>query len=954
MDSSTFSGQAPESIAWHTLEHLEVCQVLQVSPDIGLTEAEVVQRRAEFGPNEIVPAPRSGFLWQLPSLVFSPLILLVFACSLASFFTSRLAEGIALLFIAVLDGLPGLILEIRSSQVLRGYQLPLPHFAHVRRGGRECTVDPRDLVPGDVIHLFAGDIVPADARLIGSVSLLAQEGPLTGENHTSDKVPQALRSGDIPLHERHNLVFCGTNIVHGQGEAVVIQTGRRTELGRISANPHPAGFYQTPLGGSLDRLSNLIAAGLLGAFAVTLAIGSLHTEIPAVILQTWAGIAVSLIPEALPLVTALLIVRGRRALLRRNALVREAAAMGTLGAVTVICTDQSGPLTEDVLRVEYLDAGGTSMQFDEPLRKGRPILVEEPDATVLPWPPHSLLLALGVLSSPHAAIQRDDDGDGEYTASGDPVEAAVLVAAARVGLWKARLDRLYPRILEAPYSAERGRRSALHHVRVTPHVSTVELPLASLLIQRSPFFVVATGKPTELLDVCDRVRIDGHILPFTQDRREEASIAADRLEAAGKYVSGIAYRPLDRLPALVEDYPIFDQEFPIDLLDLPLSPKDTPSDVQASYELEHNLIFVGWQGIQEEIRPDALEAILACRKVGIRPVLMTTHNPEHAAQIARRIGIPAGHQVDVLNGREIEHLSRSDLEHAVESVSVFSQISPHQRLKIVQALQRQGEVVAITGEEASDGPALSGSDVGAAIATRERQGALPDANLVLLDGSFATLLRAVEEGRWIYQHVRRFLRFSLSRSVALFIILILGPWIGMHTSLNPIQALCLNLACDGLLGMPLVWSLDRRGSLRGRDLAPGGTLLARGLGRSIFWSGVGIALIAAGAGWFANRSSEPVESASVFCAIVFAQMWLVGILFFRANHTRYKVAPRRMALLIGSIGVLYAILVASISWSPLLAALGLKHLSVIQFFSSFAFGALILPWQLLPGLFYKK
>lgn len=556
MDSSTYSGQTPESIAWHTLEHIEVCQVLQVSPETGLSEAEVTRRRIAFGPNEIVQPPRRGLAWRIPIQVFSPLILLLLACGLASLLTQRFLEGIALLLIAVIDGIPGLILEIRSAHVTQGYQLPRPHFAHVRRGGHEYTVDPRDLVPGDVIHLFAGDIVPADARLIGSVSLLAQEGPLTGENHTADKVPQALRSGDIPLHERHNLVFCGTSIVHGQGEAVVIQTGRKTELGRISADPHPAGFRQTPLGAALEQLSNLIAAGLLGALALMLGLGAIRAVDPAVILQTWAGTAATLIPEALPLITALFIIRGRRALLYRNALVREPHAMGTLGAVSVICTDQSGPLTEDSLRVEFLDTAGKSIQFDEPLRKGRPILIEEPDTPALPWPAHSLLLALGVLSSPHAALQRDEDGSGEYSASGDPADAAVLVAAAQVGLWKNRLDRLYPRILEAPYSPERGRRSALHHVRVTPHVSTVELPLASLLIQRSPFFVVASGKSAELLEVCDRVRIDGHILPMSPDRLEEAAAAADRLEAAGKRVTGIAYRALDRLPALVEDYPI--------------------------------------------------------------------------------------------------------------------------------------------------------------------------------------------------------------------------------------------------------------------------------------------------------------------------------------------------------------------------------------------------------------
>jgi P-type Ca2+ transporter type 2C len=951
MESPLFPGQALERIAWHTLEQPEVCQVLQVTPETGLSEAEVAQRREEFGSNEILIPQRKRLWGSLPDQIAGPLVLLLLACSLASFLLNRLVEGVALLIVALVDILPGLVMELRSSRANPGHpQLSTPRYTRVRRAGQMRLIDPRGLVPGDVIQLLSGDIVPADARLIGSVNLLAQEGPLTGEKHAVDKVPQAMRAENIPLNERHNLVFAGTSIVHGQGEAVVVRVGIQTELSRMTGSTGQVLQRQTPLGGRLEQLNNLIAACLLGGFAITLAIGSIRTENPAVILHDWSAMAVALIPEILPLMVALALLIARHRLRRQNALVRRPRAMETLGAVSVICTDQSGPLTEDFLKVDILDAAGRSTQFAEPLRKGYPILVEHADPAHRPWPPHSLLLAISALSSTHASLQRDGVSPEEFTASGDPTEAAILVAAAQVGLWKNRLERLYPRLLEAPYSAERRRRSALHQVRLTPHVSSVELPLASLLSRHNPFFIVTSGDPDQVLEVCDRVWINGHILAMSPERLAEAQAAATHLEKTGQRVSGIAFRPLDRLPALVEDYPFFSREFSFDLIDLPLSPKDTPRDVQASYELERELIFVGFQGIQEAARAESVKAVVACRKAGIRPIMFSAELPAQALDIARRLHVSVGKDNRVLTGQDLESFSPEELERAVEKVSIYSQLSPRHRVSIVQALQRQGYVVAVTGEEESDAPALSRSDVSAALATQQRQGALPEADLVLLDGGFASLMGAVEAGRQVVQRVQQFIRFSLSRSTALLFLFVFAPLLGMRSSPTPLQALWLNLACDALIGLPLVLFVEHPPGMRWRGLAPGEAILARGLGRSILWSGLGTALITLGVGRWLIPSAQVEWPTLLFFETVSIQIWLAAFLLFqsswRGSKPRLITLARGLAVLLA----LAAFLAVSIHWNLLAVPLGLDRLPAWQLLACFASGALILVWQTLPGL----
>ncbi len=950
MRSNTSYDTPPEPIAWYALEHAEVCEVLNVIPEIGLTDAEAARRLEEVGPNRIASPRRKDFLAAIPEQVASPLILLLLAASLASFLMNRSLEGALLLAVAVIDVLPGLYQELVAARSGPGYRPTVARFSRVRRNRQMRLISATDLVPGDVIHLVAGDIVPADARLIASVNFRAQEAPLTGDKHTVDKVPQAIRRNAIPLPERHNLVFAGTTIVHGRGDAVVVQTGGSTELGRMAGISQSLGSRQTPLAGRLAQVNNLIAACLLGAFAVTLGIGSIRALDPAAILHGWSAMAVALIPEALPLLVLIVLVDARHRLNRRNTLVRERQALETLGAVTVVCSDQSGPLTQDQLRVVIQDIGGRSLDGHEPLRKGRPLLVEDETQPEIAWPAHSLILAIGALSA-HANLQRDEDVPEEHVASGDPSEGAVLVMAARMGLWKPRLDKLFFHLLEAPFSVERGRQSALYEVRLTPHIQEAEQPLVSLLGRRSPYFVTCTGDPTSVLQACTRILVDGRAVPLTTERLAEATSTISSLEKQGIRVMGISYRPLNRLPALVEDYPIYAQGMSIHLRELPLSPGDTPRDVEASYELERELIFAGLVGIQEEVRDEAIPAVLACRKAGIRPILFSTAAPDYARQIAHRLRISAGAAPSVLTGQELDRLSGYELERTVSSVSVFSQIAPRHRVRIIQALQRQGQVVAVTGEEEDDAPALSGSDVGAALATRERQGALPDADLVLLDGSFATLIGAVEEGRQVYERIRHFLRFSLGRSIGLLLVLLFAPLFGMHASLTPLQVLLLNLAGDALIGLALTTGAARSEDLRAAGLAPGDGLLGRSLGRSILWSALGFGLVTGGFGLWASLAHPASWQTMLFSAAIFTQAWLGVYLSLRPGSSPDR---RRAGNTLLGCAILIVLLCLALFWPALRALLELSPLSLIQLVQAFAFSALIVGWQLIPNLRPRK
>jgi len=942
MQSSSSNRDPSEPIAWHALEHAEVCEVLNVVPEIGLSDAEAARRLDEVGPNRINP-PRQKDYWSLiPGQVASPLVLLLLAASLASFLMNRSLEGSLLLAVALIDVLPGLYLVLGAASSGPGYRPTLARFSRVRRDRQMRLVDAAELVPGDVIHLVAGDIVPADARLIASVNFRAQEAPLTGEKRAVDKVPQAIRRGSPPLPERHNLVFAGTTIVHGRGDAVVVQTGASTELGRMTGISQSLKAHQTPLASRLAQVSNLIAACLLGAYAVTLAIGSIRAQDPAAILHGWSAMAVALIPEALPLVVLIVLLDARRRLLWRNTLVRERQALETLGAVTVICSDQSGPLTQDQVRVVVQYPGGHTLEDFEPLRKGRPLLIEDETRPERVWPMHSLILAIEVLSA-HASLQRDDDVPEEHVASGDPYDGSILVLAARYGLWKPRLEKLFYRLLEAPFSIERGRQSALYEVRLTPHLQETELPLGNLLGRHSPYFAACTGEPGNVLQACSRILENGHIVQLTTERLAETTAAISSLEKQGMRVTGIAYRPLDRLPALLEDYPIYNQGMPFRLHDLPLSPADTPRDIEASYELERDLIFTGLVGVQEEVRADAVAAVLACRKAGIRPVLFSAAAPEHARQVAHRLRISAGAAPSVLTGPDLDRLSGQELERAVSSVSVYSQITPRHRVRIIQALQSQGQVVAVTGEEEEDAPSLSGSDIGAALATRERQGALPHADLVLLDGSFAALISAVEEGRQVYERVHRFLRFSLGRSAGLLLVLLFAPLLGMHASLTPLQVLLINLVGDVLIGSSLVFQPIGSKQTRVSAAASGEGLL----GRSILWSGLGMGLIVGGFGLWAFLTRQASWQTLLFSAAVFTQVWLGGYLAF---HPGLSPEGHKIGSVLLGCAIQIALLGLALFWPPLRDLLELSPVSPIALASAFISSALVVGWQLIPKL----
>ena len=837
---------SPAEQEWHQQAVATVLARLETAMPAGLPTAEGAARLARYGPNTIRSADRRSPWRMLAAQFLSTMVVILIVAAGAALVLGDYKDTAVIAAIIVLNALLGFQQEYRAEQALVALRKLAVPQVRVRRDGVLQTIPAAALVPGDLVLLEAGNLVPADARVIESMRLRVQEAALTGESEPVEKDPAVRPGAHLPLGDRQNMVYLGTQVTYGRGQVVVTATGMQTELGRIATLVQTARPGATPLQRRLDQLGRGVAAAALALVGVIAILGLLRGEDWRLLFLTAVSVAVAAVPEGLPAVVTIALALGAQRMLARRALIRKLPAVETLGSVTVICTDKTGTLTANQMTVTALDVAGQQVDWPALLREAMPLL--DPQAigpAPLPVPDLDLVLIGGALCN-DATLQAVAEIPGEYQADGDPTEGALLVAAARRGFGKAGLDRAFPRVAEVPFDSERKRMTTVHQVTPAGHALLARTQIAapgSRPLGAAGWIAVTKGAGEGLLACCRAAWVNGRPVALDPPMQQRIETALARLAGQGMRVLGVAVRPLVGLP-----------------------------DPGEGAAVERDLLFVGLIGLQDPVRPEVHAAVATCRTAGIRPVMITGDHPLTAQAIAADLGI--GGPGEVLTGAELDALAPAALLDVVGRVSVYARVSPEHKLRIVQALQQRGEIVAMTGDGVNDAPALKQADIGVAMGLAGTDVAKEAADTVLLDDNFATIVAAVEEGRVIYDNVRKFIKYILAGNIGELGVMLLAPLVGMPLPLLPLQILWINLVTDGLPALALGVEPAERDAMRRPPPRPTASIFGQGLGWDILGAGLLTALLSLGLGWAAWASGQAHWQTLVFTTLALTQMAL--------------------------------------------------------------------------------
>ena len=844
--TATAQNTAAET-TWHTLPAEQTLARLDTHEDSGLTSAEAQARLERYGPNELVERGTKSPLVILWEQMINPLVLLLLFAAVVSALLGEADSTIAIMGIVILNAILGVVQEYRAEKAMAALKQMAAPLVRVRRDARVSEISARELVPGDVILLEAGNIIPADARIVASASLSVQEASLTGESHPVEKVTAALDTENLTLGDRVNMVYMGTAVTYGRGTAVVTGTGMSTELGRIAEMIQSVTSETTPLQRRMNEVGKvLFGVGIL-VLVVAFVIGLLTQRPLDTVLLNAVAIAVAVVPEGLPAVVTVALALGAQRMLRRRALIRKLPAVETLGSVTTICSDKTGTLTENRMTVRIVDVAGRSEELEAVVERNTLTHIAA-NGHALPQHMSQILLLAGGALCNDAALEQDDAQAGSFLAIGDPTEGALVVAAARFGLLKPDLDRLFTRAGEVPFSSERKRMTTIHHILRGQQPSDSKLsPLRAATA--APYVAFTKGALDGLLDISADVWINGQPQALTPELRARIEQSGDRLAGEGLRVLGLAFRPLDALPANV-----------------------------TAAGIEDRLTFIGLVGIIDPPRAEVKAAVAICKKAGIRPVMITGDHPLTAFAIARELAIVA-EDGEILTGQALARMSQAELEAQVEDVSVYARVSPEHKLRIVEALQARGHIVAMTGDGVNDAPALKRSDIGVAMGITGTAVSKEAADMVILDDNFTTIVSAVEEGRTIYDNVRRFIKYLLASNTGELLVLLATQLIqGMTLPLTTLQILWMNLITDGVPALALGVEQAEKGAMSRAPYAPNESVFGRGLGRHILLVGLllgGTGILLGYWAWASElvaANGQPAWNTMVFMFLTLAQM----------------------------------------------------------------------------------
>ncbi|HZD40672.1 MAG TPA: cation-translocating P-type ATPase, partial [Terriglobales bacterium] len=715
--------------------------------DSGLSDSQAQRKLHEVGANELESGRRISVWTILGEQLKNVLVIILLVAAALSAFLGQGLEVVAIIIIVLFAVLLGFAQEYRAERAIEALRQMAAPMAAVIRGGEEKSIPARELVPGDLVLLRAGDKVPADLRLIEVVNLKVDEAALTGESLSVEKETEPT-TGEVALGDRKNMAYAGTAVTYGRGRGVVVATAMKTEFGKIARLLQTVETSKTPLQQNLDKVGHTLAQVGLGVVVMIVGVALVRGQALLEMLFFGVALAVAVVPEALPAVVTISLAIGVQRMVRRNALIRRLSAVETLGSVSVICSDKTGTLTKDEMTVRQIFVGGQMLTVSgsgyEPrgefVRNGNPL--GEFSGALL-----ALLQAATLASDAHLVCSDSHGLDGIWRIKGDPTEGALIVAAAKAGLEKADLDSRFSRLDEIPFTSEAKRMTTVHAAQ-------------------EGRVAYAKGAPEVMLQSCTRSLTDSGEIPLNASDRETILATARRMASEGLRVLAIASKP----NATVE-------------------------------EAEQEMVFLGLMGMIDPPRPEAKAAIQKCETAGIKPMMMTGDHPLTAEAVARELGLLK--EGRVLTGADLEAMSDEALETAVERMTVCARVSPAHKLRVVTALQQQGHFVAMTGDGVNDAPALKKANIGIAMGITGTDVTKEAADMTLTDDNFASIVAAVEEGRGVFENIKKYLMFLLSSNLGEIVILAGADFLGWPLPLSAVQILYVNLLTDGLPALAL-------------------------------------------------------------------------------------------------------------------------------------------------------
>ncbi len=787
---------------WHQKSIENIIDELHSSPH-GLSGDEARKRLEKYGLNVLKEkkkkTPFMMFLDQFKDFM----ILVLIAAAIISGIIGELSDTIAIVVIVILNAVIGFIQEYRAEKAMAALKKMAAPTATVIREGKPADISASELVPGDIVLLDAGKIVPADMRLIEVAQLKVEEAALTGESIPVEKHIKSLHDEMLPLGDRKNMTYKGTIVSYGRGTGIIVATGMETELGKIATMLQEEKEVKTPLQKRLASFGQKLAFAVLAICAIVFGIGIFRGEPPMLMLLTAISLAVAAIPEALPAVITISLALGAKKMVRQNALIRKLPAVETLGSVTYICSDKTGTLTLNQMTVEEI-------YIDGKIVKSEMLKVKSEET-------EKLLHLTSQLSTFFTALALSNDAqrDAGGNVIGDPTEIALYNIAGEKGFDKKELEERFPRVTEIPFDSDRKCMTTIHKIPPTPPLvkeggGDYDRPLEKEGMEK--FISFTKGAIEVLIEKAHYILTSEGSKNIDED---EILRISERMAADGLRVLGIAMRKWDKLP---DD----------------ISPEN----------VETGLTILGFVGMMDPPREEAKEAVTLCKTAGIKPVMITGDHPLTAKAIARRLGMLEGDSTAIITGKKLAELSMEEFEEKVEKIKVYARVAPEQKLKIIKALQDKGQFVAMTGDGVNDAPALKRADIGVAMGITGTDVAKEASDMVLLDDNFATIVKAVKEGRKIYDNIRKFVKYLLTTNSGEIWTLFLAPLIGLPIPLLPIHILWINLMTDGLPALALSAEPAEGDVMSRSPRHPKESIFAHGLGLHAIWVGLLMAGIA--------------------------------------------------------------------------------------------------------------
>ena len=828
-----------EKLYWHNKSISQILEEFNVIPESGLSSDEVELRRKEFGPNELVEQKTRSIFKILWAQFTETMVLILIIAAIVSLFLQHWLEAFSILAIVILFAILGFIQEYRAEKAMAALKKLAKPLVRVFRDGNIIEISSFELVPGDIVLIENGNIVPADCRIIEAHNLRVQESALTGESMAVDKRSDKLKERNIPLGDRKNMVYLGTIVTQGRGTGIVTDTGMSTELGSIATMLQQVKSEQTPLQKRLDNVGKILAiAGGIIAFLIAL-FGFLRGEDIGEMFLVAISVAVAVVPEGLPAVVTVTLAIGARRMLARNALIRKLPAVETLGSVTDICSDKTGTLTQNKMTVTFIGTPQNTIYLDGTDSNLNDIKYNNPDPSLSP-----ILIAASLCNDSSIS---NGNGENENKVIGDPTETALVIAADKFSLNKNDLEFSFPRIGEIPFDSDRKRMTTIHRINGQNSDLLGFAGLDSKAV--SPAVSFTKGAFDVLLKISSKVFINNEIVDLDDNIRNTLIKTNKELAEKGVRVLGVGFKAFE----------------------------ETPEDTK----VEKDIVLLGLLGMIDPPREEVKHAVIKCKSAGIRPIMITGDHPLTANYIAKNLGISKDNHV--VTGSELELLSDNELRKVVDKVSVYARVSPEHKLRIVQALQQQGHIAAMTGDGVNDAPALKQADIGVAMGITGTDVSKEASDMVLRDDNFATIVAAVEEGRVIYDNIRKFVKFSIAGNLGKVLVMIIVPIVTIMMAglgldpitipLVPLQLLWLNLLTDGLLGLGLGVEPAESLTMKRPPLSPKSNIFSDGIGGQILRTGSIIGLISISIGIIAWADQNPKWQTMMFSGIAFAQMW---------------------------------------------------------------------------------